>query len=320
MRLEQVAERAGVAVDTARRALRHEPSVRSYIKERVLQAARELNYHPNLVARALRDNNLNFIPILAPMVGELYFGNLASAVARSLVGIGLQPALCINTDHLIKMSLSFSTRGCILVNAGDPKTIATLAKQQKVVAVGLDIEPTDSVAGVKIAFDESYANLARHLLKRGHRKIAVVSDFYQNCLDKNWPLQKFPVVFKTLAQNGLEPVVPRKNAVFTSGETFVKWLKRHPGAVDAVLCENDLAAAQVIGELATLKLATPEDLLVVGCDATCKLKGMGSIKLDTTEIAALATATLKKLMDGEAVPESPVYVPELLDESNKIIR
>ena len=320
MRLEQVAEKAGVAVDTARRALRHEPSVRPYIKERVLKAAKELNYHPNLVARALRDNNLNFIPILAPMVGEMYFGNLASAVARSLVGIGLQPALCINTDHLIKMSLSFSTRGCIFVNAGDPKTVATLAKQQKVVAVGLDIPPTDSVVGIKIDFDKAYAHLARQLLKRGRRKIAVVSAFYQECLDRQWPLQKFPPVFETLARNNLEAVAPRGDAVFTCGKAFVKWLRQHPGAVDAVLCENDLAAAQVIGELAPLKLATPENLLVVGCDATCKLKGMWSVKLDTTEIAALATATHKKLRDGEAVPESPVYVPELLDESNKIIR
>ena len=122
MRLEDVATRAGVAADTARRALRGAPSVRPYIRERVLKAAKDLNYHPNLVARALRDNTLGFVPILAPMVGEMYFGNLAAAIARSVVAAGLQPALCISPEHLLKMSLSFPTRGCILASAAETET------------------------------------------------------------------------------------------------------------------------------------------------------------------------------------------------------
>ena len=54
MTLNKVAEEAGVALDTARRALNGAPGVRPYLRERVLRAAAKLDYHPNLVARGLR--------------------------------------------------------------------------------------------------------------------------------------------------------------------------------------------------------------------------------------------------------------------------
>lgn len=317
MRLEDVATRAGVAADTARRALRGAPSVRPYIRERVLKAAKDLNYHPNLVARALRDNTLGFVPILAPMVGEMYFGNLAAAIARSVVAAGLQPALCISPEHLLKMSLSFPTRGCILASAAETETIAKLGRNQKVVVIGMAFPTTSDAAAVAIDFDAAYRTLAKTLVLRGRRKIAIVSEFYQTCLDRGWPLQKFPFLIDALRRQGLKPVQPRPGAVFSSGAELAAWIAAHPGSVDAAVCENDLAASQVVGELAPLKLVTPDDVTVVGCDANCKLRGTWSVKLDTAAIAALATATLKKLMDGEAVPESPVYVPELLDEHDQ---
>ena len=55
MTLYDVAERADVSPVTARKVLRGDATVRSYIRERVLKATRELDYQPNLVARALKE-------------------------------------------------------------------------------------------------------------------------------------------------------------------------------------------------------------------------------------------------------------------------
>ena len=89
--------------------------------------------------------------------------------------------------------------------------------------------------------------------------------------------------------------------------------------MDAVICENDLEAARVIGEFAELGLRTPDDVLVVGCDANCKLAGMWSVKLDTHQIAVRAVAILKRLLDGETIRDNPQYIPELLDEFDQPI-
>ena len=63
MTLRSVAEKAGVAVDTARKVLRGDPTVRPYIRQRVQRVIRQTGYRPNLVARALRQSHLDLVPL-----------------------------------------------------------------------------------------------------------------------------------------------------------------------------------------------------------------------------------------------------------------
>ena len=319
MTLGKVAERAGVAVDTARKVLRQDPSVRPYIKERVIQAVKELDYHPNLVARALRGNNLQIVPIAVLELGEFYYGELASQISRQLVEIGLEPALCFNPKHLMKMSRSFSTSASILVFGSDYETVHELSRFQKVVTIDSLLPLMPSVGNVSIAFDVVYRHLAETLLRRGRRRIAISSGHYLRCLERGWPVQKLPAVFEVLAEAGFDTVGGRSRHVFGSAGDVAAWVGAHPGSVDAVICENDLEAARVIGEFAELGLRTPDDVLVVGCDANCKLAGMWSVKLDTHQIAVRAVAILKRLLDGETIRDNPQYIPELLDEFDQPI-
>ncbi len=53
--IEDVAEKAGVAVSTASMALNDKPSISSDTKEKVFRVAEELGYHPTAAARALAD-------------------------------------------------------------------------------------------------------------------------------------------------------------------------------------------------------------------------------------------------------------------------
>ena len=319
MTLGKVAERAGVAVDTARKALRHDPSVRPYIKERVLKAAMELDYHPNLVARALRGNNLQIVPIAVLELGEFYYGELASQISRQLVQIGMEPALCFNPRHLMKMSRSFSTSGSILVFGSDYETVHELSRRQKVVTIDAPLPVMPSVGNVSINFNAIYRHLAESLLRRGRRRVAIDSAHYLRCLDRGWPIQKIPAVFDVLAEAGLDTVGPNSRHVFGAAPELGAWLDAHPRSIDTVICENDLEAARVIGELAARGLKTPDDVLVVGCDANCKLAGMWSVKLDTNQIAVRAVAILKRLLDGDDVRDNPEYMPELLDEFDQPI-
>ncbi|MGI5867885.1 MAG: LacI family DNA-binding transcriptional regulator [Kiritimatiellia bacterium] len=319
MTLGKVAERAGVAVDTARKVLRKDPSVRPYIRERVLKAVKELDYQPNLVARALRGDGLKIVPIAVRTLGEFYFGALASQISHHLVDIGMEPALCFNAEHLMKMCRSFSTNGSILVLREDYETVHELSRRQKVVTIDSLLPAIPSVGNVSIDFDAIYRHLAETLLKRGRRRIAVDSGHYQRCLEKGWPIQKVPAVFDVLAEAGLDTVGPASRHVFGSSQELVAWIDAHPKSIDAIICENDLEAARVIGELAARGLKTPDDVLVVGCDANCKLAGMWSVKLDTHQIAGHAVSILKRLLDGERVRENPEYMPELLDEFDQPI-
>lgn len=319
MTLGKVAAKAGVAIDTARKVLRDDPSVRPYIRERVVKAVRDLDYHPNLVARALKEKSLRIIPISVLNLGEFYYGELASQLSRRLVEAGMEPALCFNHEHLMKMCRSFSTSGSIIACSADFNSIHELSKRQKVVTIDSYLPTMPSVGNISIDFPAAYRHLTETVLARKRRKIAVISAHFVNCLAQGWPLQKFPAVFDTLGDHGLDTVGPTSRFVFASSKDMGLWLDKHPKSINAAFCENDLEASRAIGELAARGLRTPEDVLVVGCDANCKLSGMWSVKLDTNYMAMEAVSILKKLIDGDVISVNPVYVPALIDEFDNVI-
>lgn len=306
-------------MDTARKVLREDPTVRPYIRERVLKSVKELDYHPNLVARALRGNNLQIVPISVLELGEFYYGELSAQISRQLVKIGLEPALCFNPQHLIKMSQSFSTSGSILVCGTDYDTLQKLSRRQKVVTIDSSLPDMPSVGKVGIAFPMIYAHVAKCIMARGRRRIAVVSGHYLRCLERGWPEQKFPALFDALDEAGINTVGGKHHHVFRSAKEMAGWADAHPGSIDAAVCENDLEGARLVGELAARGLKTPDDILVVGCDANSKLVGMWSVKLDTQQIAIYAVTMLKQLLDGKTKPAMMEYMPELLDEFDQPI-
>lgn len=318
MTLGQVAKQAGVAIDTARRALQNAPSVRPYIRERVLKAAAELDYQPNLLARALRDKQFNLMPISVNPFNEYYFGMLSFELARQLVGIGMEPALCYDAEHLLRVCKSFRTRGCVLAAGCTDEVLHELAKGRKLVTIH-SAQPETAAANVVLDFNTAYRKLTRRLLAGGRKKIAIVSQTYLYAKKRKWPLDKFPVVFNVLRRNGLAPVGPEPERVFASSADFCVWLREHPGSVDAVLCENDIAAAGAVGGMARLGLRTPEDVHVVGCDANLLLPGMWSVRLDTGVIANQAVTLLRQLLDSEILTGGVVYHPALVDDQgNKL--
>lgn len=319
MTLGKVAAKAGVAIDTARKVLRDDPSVRPYIRERVIKAVQELDYHPNLVARALKEKSLSIIPISVLSLGEFYYGELASQLSRRLVEVGLEPALCFNHEHLMTMCRSFSTSGSIIACSADFDNIHDLSKRQKVVTIDSSLPTMPSVGNISINFAAAYRHLTETVVARKRKKIAVISQHYLRCIEQGWAVQKIPAVFTTLGDHGLDTVGPTSRYVFASSQEMGLWLDQHPRSIDAVFCENDLEASRTIGELAARGLKTPDDILVVGCDANCKLKGMWSVKLDTNYMAFEAVSILKALIDGDMVSQNPVYVPTLIDEFDNVI-
>ena len=315
MTLRMVAEKAGVAVDTVRKVVRGDPTVRPYIRQRVQKVIGETGYRPNLVARALRQNHLDLVPLSIMSIDQPYFGRIARRMSELIVEWGAEPALCLDSQHLMTLCRSYSTRGCVSANHIDEADLRALARTQSVVVVNQKIPQIPGVSEVAVDFASAYRELAEAVLARGRRRIAIVSQYYLEAGRKGWPRQKFPAVFEVLSSHGLATVGPEPGHVFASAEEFGTWLARHPGGADAALCENDIAGAVVVGELARLGLTTPQDVLVVGCDADLPVPGMWSVSPDTGAIAAHAITLLRAMIEDGAPGERIVHVPEVLDEN-----
>jgi len=75
MNLDAVAQKAGVSTSTVSRVLNNPETVKTSARSRVLKAAEELNYHPNLHARSLaRGKSLILGIIVSNMENPSFLG------------------------------------------------------------------------------------------------------------------------------------------------------------------------------------------------------------------------------------------------------
>jgi LacI family transcriptional regulator len=88
--LRDVARRAEVDPSTVSRVLRDDPSqqVRPETRERILAAARELNYRPNALARGLRTRRTDTIGLIIPSLDNLGFAEVTHGIQAAAAAAG----------------------------------------------------------------------------------------------------------------------------------------------------------------------------------------------------------------------------------------
>src|SRR5437773_12572508 len=175
--LKTIAERLGLTPGTVSAALNNSPAARSisgHTKNRIIQAAQELNYRPNFFARTLRLKRTYTIGVIAEEIGDAYGAMVISGVE----------------EYLRKSNYFFLT----VIHRHDPKLLQTYA--QMLLTRGVEgfittdtslteklALPTVAVAGhqrvegvTNIVLDHKRAaRLAlEHLKSLGHENIAFI--------------------------------------------------------------------------------------------------------------------------------------------------
>lgn len=313
MTLKNVANRAGVAIDTVRKALRDDPTIRPYLKERVMRAAEELDYHPNLVARALRERALPVVPISVTELENPYFGSLARHLSRTLSDEGLEPALCLDAEHLMKLCRTLAPCGSILGYGYAIEHVKALSKRQKLVIIGAHLQPVPGVAAVEVDFGPAYKSVITTLARRGCHRIAIQSNTVRLYQTRASRASKIGAVAQAASAAGVVLVEQNGDDFFDRIEDVLGFIDAHPGEVDAVICENDQVAARLIATLWARGLRVPDDIAVVGCDANLVLTGALTVRIDTLQIARGAVSLLMRLLGGEKQPDPFIYVPDAVD-------
>jgi hypothetical protein len=77
VRMKDIANDLGVSVMTVLRALRNYPDVSTATRAEVLKRAKELNYRPNLAARALVTGRTGLMGLVVPNLVHSFFAQLA---------------------------------------------------------------------------------------------------------------------------------------------------------------------------------------------------------------------------------------------------
>jgi DNA-binding LacI/PurR family transcriptional regulator len=98
MNLDAVAQKAGVSTSTVSRALNNLEVVKSSTRSRVLKAAEELNYHPNLHARSLARGKSRILGIIVSNMENPFFLDIYRTLESDAHARGHEVVVA-NTDY-----------------------------------------------------------------------------------------------------------------------------------------------------------------------------------------------------------------------------
>ena len=174
-----VAREAGVSVMTASNALRGKTNVRPSTAAKVFEAAKKLDYHPNLLARQLRQGNSKVIGFSTVELDRSPFSSsLASAVSDLALTAGYQTLIQqtrLSESYEASMLSSISTQftdGMILsAPSVSPSTITRVSEQFPLVLFDPSYDNLDSVDIVLTPCEDGARAAVNHLFDQGCERI-----------------------------------------------------------------------------------------------------------------------------------------------------
>jgi LacI family gluconate utilization system Gnt-I transcriptional repressor len=309
--LADVARAAGVSPITVSRALRGERAVDPVLVERVQAAARTLGYVPDPAARALASQRSAHVTVLVPMLSNALFVDVLEAVQRCLRPAGYQTLMGVThynaeeEEQLLREQLLQRPAGLLVTGIERSDTARALIAQSGVPCVHLmEVSSAPGVYSVGFSQADASAEMTRHLLGRGRRRIA----FAAAQLDAR-TLQRRDGWRRELGAAGLydatlEWLDPAPSSIALGARMFEQILRAQPD-VDAVFfCNDDLAQGALLAAL-RLGVAVPGRVAVAGFNdltgSDQMLPPLTTVRTPRAEIGTAAARMLLSLMSGEAV-------------------
>jgi DNA-binding LacI/PurR family transcriptional regulator len=182
--IKKVAEIAGVSVGTVSHVITGSVPVSESLRARVQAAIRQLNYHPNHVARSLKTSKTRTLGIIVPDMTIPFFPQVIRG-AEEAARKSEYSLIAVNSDDdgdrqkdLLSLLRSQRVEGILLVVAAAPTPLNQISL---IIDAGIPIVCLDRIPdrvpvdSVSVEDLEAAEMGVRHLLQMGHRRIALVT-------------------------------------------------------------------------------------------------------------------------------------------------
>jgi LacI family transcriptional regulator len=275
----QVAERAGVSTAVVSYVLNDGPrAVAPATRDRVLGAVRELGYRPNHLARSLRSRRTRTLGLLVPDASNPFYSEVAKGIEEEGYRRGYSLTMG-NTNgsperraSYVESLVSRQVDAVLYDSTGVSLEEVELLERYGVLAVymGTADEVDDGVGeripSVTIDTRPGGEAVGRHLLARGHRRMACVMGSQAMPPDEQRPWARVEGFLDALGSAGLEAPVVWAGEHPDDGYRAAGELLEGATRPTAIFAANDLLAIGVMRRAFDLGLRVPEDLAVCGFD------------------------------------------------------
>jgi LacI family transcriptional regulator, galactose operon repressor len=270
--IADVARLAEVSIGTASKAVNGKGRLRPETRDRVLAAARQLDYQPDALARSMRAQRTYTVGLITSDSFGRFSIPVLQGLEDTLGADRISVFLCdargdpVRERHYVDSLLSRRVDGIVVAGRrSDPRP--PISRHELPVPVVYAMTQSSEAGDLSLVPDDEQGGrlAAAHLLERGRRRIAHVTG----------PV-RFEAVRRraaglrtSLAEAGLELAEDELLAGSWSeawGREAVASLLRRSPALDAIFCGSDQIASGVTEALRDLGRTVPDDVAIVGYD------------------------------------------------------
>jgi LacI family transcriptional regulator len=331
IRLKDIAQDLKISVVTVSKVLRKHPDIGPETRQKVLQRMKELNYRPNLAARALATGRTHAIGLIVPDLVHPFFGQVAKALSGVLRAKNYSLVLSSSDDdpELEQQEIDqlLARRVDVLVVASaqrDPDNFRHI-QEQKTPLVLIDRK----IEGVPAHFvginDVSAGRIAtQHLIDVGCRNLAHIGGPEHVSTAAGRARGYREVLTRRDIKERPGTVVMREQgdeAADHTGYLAMKQLLTMKPRPDGVFCYNDPTAMGAMKAVLEAGLDVPSDIAIVGCGNVAYADFMRvpltSVDQQSQQIGERAAKlALSVLEHSPSRPKHVVLLPSLIKRAS----
>jgi DNA-binding LacI/PurR family transcriptional regulator len=322
--LKSLALHLGLSAGTVSSVLNNSPASRSipeHTRKRILEAANELKYRPNFLARSLRVQRTYTVGVIAEEIGDPYGATVISGVET----------------FLVKNKFFFLT----VAHRHNPELMRTYAQLlltrgvEGFITIDTSIDEQPSLPTVAIAGHQQVPNVTniildhyraarlvlQHLLDLGHRHMA----FFRGPASSSDAIPRWIAIQEVAAELNLpidpELVVQLEDVPQTSDIGFqpARALLATGHPFTALFAYNDASAVGAMSAFHQGGLSVPYDISIVGFDdislASFAIPPLTTIRQPLFEMGTVAAQILL-----DRIEERAPYIPEVALAPELIVR
>ena len=320
--IKDIARLAGVSHSTVSRALRHSPLIPAATAQRIQQIARESGYTASAVGRSLATRKTEAIGVVVTSIADPFNGDLVDGIEEVANQGGYSVILATSQadpEREIAVVRSFGERrvdGILVASSRVGSLYLPMLEELKIPIVLVNNQHgSDFVYSISVDNVDGAYQAARHLIERGHRRIAYLGDRLGLHSDED----RFAGFRKALLESG----IPLCRELVIYGDGKLEGAMSAAGELlggseqpTAVVCYNDMSALGLLRAAEERGITVPDQLSVTGFDdilfASLARPALTTVRQPRREMGHKAMQLLLEIFGGSPTEKAVVIGGELI--------
>lgn len=312
-----VARLAGVSRSAVSRAFTSGASISKEASERVLRAAEQLGYQPNLIARSLMTRRSQLIVLVMAQLRNPFFTEMLGLFNHSFRERGYQTLLLsvddgLTAEDIIDKIFQYQPEGTVLVSCSPTPELSQRCARFNIPIVYMDrsnpqaeetssrVWVSDRALGVKVA---------ERLLAENRRRIALIAGHPDE------PLSELSLAFidRVKTQGGVSLVKECGHYSYELGYQAALRLLRSDDPPDGIFCVADsIALGALDAARLVMSIDVPDQLSIIGFSdiaaASWRSTELTTVRLPIESLVKEATDMLLKQIDSPQIARQQILL------------